>query len=87
VRRGPVRLRVTDSGSGVDPGSFHATIDGHGVAVRYRRGIATLSTAGLRARRHRLVFRVSDYQEAKNMENSGPILPNTRQLRASFRRR
>jgi subtilisin family serine protease len=85
VHRGRLRVRVTDSGSGVDPGSLHATIDGHGVAARYRRGIATVSTAGLRAGRHRLVFRASDYQEAKNMENSGPILPNTRQLRASFR--
>jgi hypothetical protein len=28
---------------------------------------------------------VSDYQEAKNMENVGPILPNTRTLAATFR--
>jgi hypothetical protein len=28
--------------------------------------------------------RASDYQETKNMENTGPILPNTRTLRATF---
>jgi hypothetical protein len=34
-----------------------------------------------------LVLRASDYQEAKNMENTGPILPNTanRRLRLVVR--
>jgi len=81
---GALRLRVTDAGSGVDPGSLNATLDGRGVAVRYRRGIATLSTGALGAGLHRLVFRASDYQEAKNMENTGPILPNTRTFSARF---
>jgi hypothetical protein len=27
---------------------------------------------------------VSDYQETRNMENSGRVLPNTRVLRTSF---
>jgi hypothetical protein len=56
------------------------------VAVRYRHGRATISTRALGSKRgrHRLVFRASDYQEAKNMENSGPILPNTRTLSAGF---
>jgi hypothetical protein len=31
------------------------------------------------------VFTVSDYQEAKNMENVPQILPNTRVLRATIR--
>jgi hypothetical protein len=77
-------VRVTDAGSGVDPGSLHATLDGGGVAIRYRRGVATLSVGALRAGSHRLVFRASDYQEAKNMENTGPILPNTRTLSSRF---
>ena len=34
---------------------------------------------------HALVFTVSDYQEAKNMENVTRILPNTRVLRATIR--
>jgi subtilisin family serine protease len=84
VRSGALRLRVTDAGSGVDPGSLHTAVDGHGVTMHYRRGIATVSTAGLARGRHRLVFRASDYQEAKNMENTGPILPNTRTLSTSF---
>jgi subtilisin family serine protease len=79
-----LRLGVTDAGSGVDPASIHATLDGRGVPIRYRRGLVTISTRGLRRGRHRLVFRASDYQEAKNMENSGPILPNTQHLAASF---
>jgi Subtilase family len=73
-------VRVTDAGSGVDPGSLHATLDGRAVAVRFRGGRASVSTRGLANGRHKLVFRASDYQEAKNMENSGPILPNTRRL-------
>jgi subtilisin family serine protease len=82
--RGALRLRVTDAGSGVDPGSLHATLDGGGVTVRYARGVATVSTGALGRGRHRIVFRVSDYQEAKNMENTGPILPNTRTFSARF---
>jgi subtilisin family serine protease len=81
---GFLRLRVTDAGSGVDPASLHATLDGAAVAVRYRHGRATVATRTLGRGRHRLVFRASDYQEAKNMENSGPILPNTRRLSIGF---
>jgi subtilisin family serine protease len=81
---GVVRVGVTDAGSGVDPGSLHATLDGHAVAVRFRRGRASVSTRRLARGRHRLAFRASDYQEAKNMENSGPILPNTRRLSTTF---
>jgi subtilisin family serine protease len=81
---GLLRVRLTDAGSGVDPGSIVATVDGRGVAVRYRHGLATVSTRGLGRGRHRLALRASDYQETKNMENSGPILPNTRHLAARF---
>jgi hypothetical protein len=80
----PVRIRVTDAGSGVDPASLHATLDGVAVPVRYRAGLAEISTLALGAGRHRILFRASDYQEAKNMENTGPILPNTRSLSARF---
>ena len=79
-----LRLRVTDGGSGIDPASIRATLDGRGVGVRYRHGRATISTRALSRGRHRLVFQVSDYQETKNMENSGRILPNTRRLGARF---
>ena len=81
---GLLRLRVADAGSGVDPTTIHATLDGRGVPVRYRRGRATISTRALGRGRHRLVLRASDYQETKNMENSGPILPNTGRLSVPF---
>jgi hypothetical protein len=85
VRAGAsLRVGVTDAGSGDDPGSLHATLGGRAVAVRFRSGRASVSTRGLGDGRHRLVFRASDYQEAKNMENSGPILPNTRRLSTTF---
>jgi hypothetical protein len=85
VRAGAsLRVGVTDAGSGVDPGSLHATLDGRAVPVRFRSGRARVSARGLARGRHRLVFRASDYQEAKNMENSGPILPNTRRLSSTI---
>jgi subtilisin family serine protease len=79
-------VRVSDAGSGVDPASIHATLDGRDAVARYRRGRATISTSVLGPRHgaHRLVLRASDYQEAKNMENTGPILPNTRVLSTRF---
>ena len=61
------------SGPGADAGT-----------TPHRHGRASVSTRGLGDGRHRLVFRASDYQEAKNMENSGPILPNTRRLSTTF---
>jgi hypothetical protein len=45
--------------------------------------VLTVPTAGLSAGTHRLTLLVSDYEEAKNMENVGPILPNTRSLAAT----
>ena len=85
VREGrSVRLRISDPGSGVDPTSFHATLDGAPVAIRYHAGRGRIDTSLLGRGRHTLFVRASDYQEAKNMENTGPILPNTRTLRTTF---
>jgi subtilisin family serine protease len=87
VRRGrPVPLRVGDRGSGVDPSSFFATVDGRGVGVRYfrRTGRAIVAGGGLTAGRHTLVLQVADYQETKNMEDVPRILPNTRTLKTTF---
>jgi hypothetical protein len=77
-------VRATDAGSGVDPGSLHASVDGRALAAHFLLGRVTISTARLERGRHHLVLRVSDHQEAKNMENSGPILPNTRRLSTTF---
>jgi subtilisin family serine protease len=82
---GPLRVRITDSGSGVDPSSISVVVDGAVVPFRYRRGVVGVPLGGLRAGRHAVVVRAADWEESKNMENVPPILPNTRTVRATFR--
>jgi hypothetical protein len=87
---GSLRLKVVDRGSGVDPRLLGATVDGVRIPVSYSRasGIARIALARLgplTAGAHTLVFQASDYQESRNMEDVGPILPNTRTLRTRFR--
>ena len=76
----PIRVAVRDSGSGVDPHSLKARVGGRWVRFRYDRGVLLLRTKGLRPGRQALMVSASDYQEAKNMEDVGPVLPNTRVL-------
>jgi hypothetical protein len=79
-RRGQILITAADAGSGVDPSSIVATLDGRGVAIRKTAaGYAVKASKG----RHKLVVRAADYQETKNMENVPPILPNTATLRVS----
>ena len=73
-----LRLAVRDGGSGVDPGSIVARIDGRASAFVYRNGVVSLTDTLLAAGKHRLSLSVADYQETKNNENVGPVLPNTR---------
>jgi hypothetical protein len=84
VRKGFLELAVSDSGSGVDPVSLQARIDGDFVPVSFASGRARLSLAGDARGRHTLSFTASDYQETKNMENVARILPNTRTVRTTF---
>jgi subtilisin family serine protease len=84
VRNGFLELAVTDSGSGVDPLSFQARIDGDFVPVSFVSGRARLSLAGSASGRHTLNLTVSDYQETKNMEDVARILPNTRTVQTTF---
>jgi hypothetical protein len=84
VRKEFLELAVTDSGSGVDPRSLQARIDGDLTPVRFAAGRARLSLAGDARGRHTLSFIASDYQETKNMENVARILPNTRTVRTTF---
>ena len=79
----PLRLAVHDSGSGVDPQSFQAKVEGKPVPLGYTNGVLSLRTKGLRPGRATLVVTASDYQETKNMEDVGPVLPNTRALRTT----
>ncbi|MDX6411177.1 MAG: hypothetical protein QOE91_693, partial [Gaiellaceae bacterium] len=77
-KRGAVTLTVTDAGSGVDPASLSATVDGkrHDVSLHGARVVIASGTLG--RGNHRVMLIVSDYQESKNMEDVARILPNTR---------
>ena len=59
-------------------------VDGEETRGRFAAGQVRTSTAGLTRGRHVLRLQISDYQETRNMENVGPILPNTRILTTSF---
>ena len=85
-RSGVLRLAITDRGSGVDPGSIIAGIDGNSnVNGSYANGVLSVRTGSLSGGRHAVEVDVSDYQESKNNENGGVTLPNTRRLTATFR--
>jgi subtilisin family serine protease len=85
--QGSLRVRVTDKGSGVDPKSLGAVIDGDGVRPSYSRtkNRVTIPVGLLSPGTHRLSFQVSDYQESRNMEDVAQILPNTRTISTTFR--
>ena len=77
-KRGIVTLTAIDAGSGVDPSSLAAKVDGELRAVSLHGTRALIASGRLKRGSHRVVLTVSDYQETKNMEDVGPILPNTR---------
>jgi hypothetical protein len=79
-RNGSIVVAATDAGSGVDPSSIVATLDGRRVASRF--GSGTIRIAATKGR-HRLVLSAADYQETKNTEDVAKILPNTAALRAT----
>jgi len=79
----PIRFRVTDTGSGVDPRSLRVTRGGVGIPFAYANGIVSIESATLPKGRIHLTVTAADYQETKNMENVGPVLPNTRVLTAT----
>ena len=83
VSRGtPLAFRATDAGSGVDPATAKATVDGRDVSSSFQNGVIRIRTSSLKRGAHRLRVQVSDYQESRNMENVPPVLPNTRVLDA-----
>jgi subtilisin family serine protease len=86
VRAGePLTVRLSDAGSGVDPASIRIAIDGRTRAVpALSKGLLAVQTGGLAAGRHTLRIQVSDYQETRNMENVGGVLPNTRVAAATI---
>jgi hypothetical protein len=84
VRGSTLEVRVTDGGSGVDPSSLAAHVDGEEHPISFASGLVRVSLRGVTRGRHTLTFSAADYQEAKNNENVRGILPNTRTLRAAF---
>jgi subtilisin family serine protease len=81
---GELRVAVADAGSGIDPSSLAARIDTGKADLSYASGRVTVELNGLAKGRHTLQLTVSDFQETKNMESFGGILPNTRVYRATF---
>jgi subtilisin family serine protease len=79
----PLRIAVHDAGSGLDRSSLRVRIDGKPFPFfTYSSGVLSIRTAKLRPRKHSVTVRASDHQESKNMEDVGPVLPNTRVLHA-----
>jgi len=69
-----IAVAASDAGSGVDPSSAFARVDGRRANVRFTGGLFHIAAA---KGAHTLVFAVADYQETKNMEDVARILPNT----------
>jgi len=85
VKRGTsLRLVVTDRGAGIDPASLVVRVDGNERRGSIAGSTVRVPTTALTRGRHALRFQVSDYQETRNMENVGPILPNTRIIQTTF---
>ena len=77
-----ITVSASDAGSGVDPTSVLATLDGAAITPPFAHGAFHIRAA---KGSHKLVLQVGDYQESKNMEDVPPILPNTATLRATVR--
>jgi subtilisin family serine protease len=75
-----IRFAVRDSGSGVDPSSLNVKVGRSRVPFAYSHGVVSIPTASLAPGTRHVTVTAADYQEAKNMEDVGPVLPNTRVL-------
>jgi subtilisin family serine protease len=86
-KRGAVTLTITDAGSGVDPASLSATVDGQRHDITLRGAKATIASGPLGRGNHRVAVTASDFQESKNMEDVLRILPNTRVFTGTLKAR
>lgn len=75
-------VSAVDDGAGVDPSTATATIDGRPAPVRYTAGRLVIHVS---PGTHKLFVQVSDYQEAKNMEDVPAVTPNTATLTTTVR--
>ena len=78
----PIQLAVRDAGAGVDPHSLSVYLDGNLAPFSYIHGTLWIPTSKVAKSRLRVVVYAADWQELKNMEDVGPVLPNTRVFRA-----
>ena len=78
----PIRLTVHDAGAGVDRHSINVYLGGHPLNFSYAHGTLSIRTSTALTGRLRLTVDAADYQELKNMEDVGPVLPNTRVFHA-----
>ncbi len=79
----PIKLAVCDTGAGVDPRSISVSLAGSSTRFSYANGTLSIPTSKKHTGRVAIVVHAADYQELKNMEDVGPVLPNTRVLHAS----
>jgi subtilisin family serine protease len=90
ARGGRIVLAAQDAGSGVDPSSIVATLDGKPAQATWASGTIRINAA---PGRHALAVSVADYQESKNTEDvistgtRSSVLPNTATLRTTVRLR
>jgi hypothetical protein len=85
VKRGTALVvTASDRGAGIDPASLVVRIDGEERRGAFAAGRVRVATSDLGRGKHTLRLQLSDYQETRNMENVGPILPNTRILTTTF---
>ncbi|HET8752244.1 MAG TPA: S8 family serine peptidase [Gaiellaceae bacterium] len=78
-----IRFAIRDSGSGVDRLSLRARVGRKAVRFGYSHGVLSIPTKGLPRGKARVTVTAADYQETKNMEDVGPVLPNTRVLQTT----
>jgi hypothetical protein len=78
-----IRVALRDPGAGVDRRSISVSLGSRSpVHFSYAHGILSIPTSGTHAGRVQLTVHAADYQELKNMEDVGPVLPNTRVFHA-----
>jgi hypothetical protein len=77
-----IRVTVHDAGAGVDRRSIHVYLGGRPAHFAYAHGALSIPTSQAAKGSLRLVVHAADYQELKNMEDVGTVLPNTRVFRA-----
>jgi hypothetical protein len=81
---GLIRFAIHDSGSGVDRHSLRVKVGGKPFPFfTYSGGVLSIQTKRLQAGPHSVAVTASDQQETKNMEDVGPVLPNTRVVHAT----